>query len=421
MSATDATREARAKEIAVRSRLTCKDGVWNVPSQQTMHPSYQVRLDPDSCTCDDFTLRQKPCKHILAVRILVQQDTAPEPEFTKEDIAALKRPTYPQQWPEYNAAQTNERRHFMALLADLCQGIPEPERKPGKGRPPIPLRDLIYSACFKVYSLKSARRFNGELEEAHAQGYISRVPHFNSVLNCLENPDVTPILVSLVERSALPLRAVETEFAFDSSGFSVCKFIKWYDEKYTERSGRDWVKVHIACGVKTNVVTAVRILDRDAGDSTQFRPLLATTAENFQVEAASADKAYSGRENIEAVTALGGFPAIAFKSNATGEVGGDFGKLFFYYCMNREDFLKTYHQRSNVESTFSMVKRKFGDSVRAKTDTAMKNEALAKFVCHNICCVIASWYELGINPDFLSAWGCTENEAVAQILPFKRY
>jgi hypothetical protein len=47
-----------------------------------------------------------------------------------------------------------------------------------------------------------------------------------------------------------------------------------------------------------------------------------------------------------------------------------------------------------------MVKRKFGDALRSKTDTAMRNEALAKFVCHNVCCLISAMYELGIDPRF---------------------
>ena len=48
-----------------------------------------------------------------------------------------------------------------------------------------------------------------------------------------------------------------------------------------------------------------------------------------------------------------------------------------------------------------MIKRKFGDSLRAKSDLAMKNETLAKFVCHNICCVVSAIYERGIEPTFL--------------------
>jgi len=30
------------------------------------------------------------------------------------------------------------------------------------------------------------------------------------------------------------------------------------------------------------------------------------------------------------------------------------------------------------------MKRKFGDSLRSRTDVAMVNEALAKIVCHNL-------------------------------------
>ena len=47
-----------------------------------------------------------------------------------------------------------------------------------------------------------------------------------------------------------------------------------------------------------------------------------------------------------------------------------------------------------------MCKAKFGDSLRSKNDVAMKNETLAKFVCHNVCCVIQAMHELGTSPDF---------------------
>ena len=47
-----------------------------------------------------------------------------------------------------------------------------------------------------------------------------------------------------------------------------------------------------------------------------------------------------------------------------------------------------------------MIKRKFGDSLRSKTDTAMVNEALAKVLCHNLVVLIHEMYELGIDPVF---------------------
>ena len=76
--------------------------------------------------------------------------------------------------------------------------------------------------------------------------------------------------------------------------------------------------------------------------------------------------------------------------------------MFHFYSLNRDDYLQHYHQRSNVETTFSMIKAKFGDSLRSKTDRAMVNEALCKILCHNICCLIQSAYELGVEAMF---WG----------------
>ena len=43
-----------------------------------------------------------------------------------------------------------------------------------------------------------------------------------------------------------------------------------------------------------------------------------------------------------------------------------------------------------------MIKMKFGGAVRSKTPTAQVNEVLAKILCHNICVLIQSFYELGI-------------------------
>ena len=116
-----------------------------------------------------------------------------------------------------------------------------------------------------------------------------------------------------------------------------------------------------------------------------------TTAKNFTVKAVSADKAYLSHDNLGLVAALGGAAYVPFKSNSSaGEEGSLWERLYHYYQFRREEFPKHYHQRSNVESTFSAVKRKFGEAVRAKTEVAMKNEALAKLVCHNITTVIGA-------------------------------
>jgi transposase len=133
--------------------------------------------------------------------------------------------------------------------------------------------------------------------------------------------------------------------------------------------------------------------------------LLTTTAKTFTVKELCADLAYPSEDNFQAIAASGASPLIPFKSNATGGRGGMYAKAFHYFSANREAFLARYHQRSNVESTFSMIKRKFGDAVRSKTTVAMRNEVLCKILCHNIACLISAIYELGLTPVF-----CGQND-----------
>ncbi len=59
-----------------------------------------------------------------------------------------------------------------------------------------------------------------------------------------------------------------------------------------------------------------------------------------------------------------------------------------------------YHRRSNIETAYSMIKGKFGSSLRSKSDTGKINEALCKVLAHNICVLVQATHELGIEPAF---------------------
>ncbi len=390
-------RELKALEIAARAKIAYHRGFWMVPSQSTTG-TYQVSIGANpSCTCEDFALRQLPCKHVIAARFVSERDHGGEAKQSIVDELP-KKPTYKQNWPAYNAAQSVEKERLQELLFDLLRGVPEPEKTTG-GRKPHTVRNSIFAMVFKVYGTLGSRRFSTDLRDAHAKGHLSAPVPGLKVNLFMENPDDTPILKQLIAQSALPLKGVEKDFAIDSSGFSASRFERWFDHKYgITRQRCMWVKCHIACGVKTNVVTAVRIRDKDAADSPQFVPLVKETSKSFSIGEVSADKAYASVENFEAVAECGGTGFIAFKSNNTGAAGGLFQKMFHYFQFKQDEYMQHYHKRSNVETTFSMVKRKFGDSVRSKNDAAMENEVLCKLLCHNLCVLIQEQHELGIEP-----------------------
>jgi transposase len=397
-------REQRGMRIAATCKLTKNGQVWLVPSQSG-HGRYTVSPDPESlhCSCPDHETRGLKCKHLFAVEFAMKREQHDDGSTTVTKTVTvtetINKPTYPQDWPAYNAAQTHEKEKFQALLYDLCQGLDE--LPASKGHPRLSFSDAVFSACFKVYSSMSARRFMSDLRDAHAKGYLHTVPHFNSILNYLDNPILTTILRALITESSLPLKTVEAVFAVDSSGFTTSRFIRWFDHKYgVVRQQHEWVKVHLMCGVKTNVVTAVEIREKDASDTKLLPDLVHTTAANFDMREVSTDKGYSSVNNTNVIAGYGATPYIAFKSIHSGAAGGLWEKMFHYFAFNRQEFLGHYHKRSNVESTFSMIKAKFRDHVRSKTDVAMANEVLCKILCHNICCVIQAMYELVIEPTF---------------------
>jgi len=322
-----------------------------------------------------------------------------------------KKTTYKQNWPVYNACQMSEKDRFQELLVDLLAGIDEPEQ-PKTGRRRTAMKDQIFAACLKVFTGFSSRRFACDLKEAHERGHLSHLMHSVSVCAFLESELMTPILMQLVERSAQPLAAIETTFAPDSTGFSTSRFIRWYDEKYgMERSGREFCKAHAMVGTKTNVATAVVIEGQYAADSPQLPALVERTVANgFKLGDVPCDKAYLSHDNLELIAKHGGTAIIPFKSNSKpGEAGTLWEKMYGYFMMNRTEFMGRYHQRSNAETAFSMVKAKFRDHVRSKTDVAMKNEVLCKFLCHNIVVVHQAVAELGID---ISAW---QSSQVARI------
>lgn len=400
-------RQDRGLEIAACSNITKKGDVWVVPSQ-TGSGKYVVSVAEQNhfCNCPDFELRGQDCKHVFAVLYVLKREQHADGSTTETlTITKTKRPTFGQKWTEYNQAQVSEKDMFQKLLRSLCDSVKEPSVKPGRGRPRIPMSDCVFMSAFKVYSTVSQRRFMCDLDDATQLGYLERTPHFNAISSSLEDEAMTPVLLKLIQLSSLPLKEVETDFAVDATGFMSSKFVRWFDHKYGKtRQEHTWVKLHAACGVKTNVITAVEIREKNTNDCPLLPDLINRTAENFTVSEVSADKQYASETNFQAINALGADGFIPFRSNTTGERSGElFRKAFFFFNLYREDFLKAYHKRSNVESTFSMIKRKFGDSVRSKTTIAMSNEVYCKVLAHNICCLISAFFELGIEPTFLNA------------------
>ena len=399
----DAGRQQRGLAIAALVPVTKTPVGYKVPSQSNAG-SYIVSMDDEPyCSCPDFEKRGRACKHIVAVEFIIQREERPDGLVVETHTARV---TYKQDWAAYNAAQEHEREHFVRLLRDLCDTIEQPEGK-GNGRPRLPLSDLVFAAGLKVYNTTSTRRSMTDIRDARANGLLDCSPSTAAIWRCMEDPALAPVLTGLIEASAAPLAAVEQDFAVDGTGFGSNTYSRWYSHKWKRPiSEVQWVKAHAMCGVKTNIITAAAATAHDSHDSPFLAPFTAKTAERFTIAEVSGDKAYLSRANLHAVEAVGGTALIPFKVNSTARQGSHhkrdslWERAFHYFHFHRSEFLDRYHKRSNIETTFSMVKAKFGPAVRSKNPAAQVNEVLLKFLCHNIVVLVAAFYELGIAPVF---------------------
>ena len=209
----------------------------------------------------------------------------------------------------------------------------------------------------------------------------------------------------LITISALPLKQVEEKFAVDSTGFGTQRFDRWVDIKYRLKSplGK-YKKAHVTCGVKTNIITSLQVTNGNVNDTKMFEPLVKDTVEHFNVKEISADKAYSSRANMDLVDNLGAMPFIPFKKNTTGKAKGSptWARMYQMFAENYLEFAEHYHKRSNVESCFAMIKKKFGDSCRLRSDRSQNNEIRCKVLSHNLVVLIHEIFELKIEVDFTS-------------------
>jgi len=315
-----------------------------------------------------------------------------------------ERISYPQDWHNYNQYQTSEKLTFYKILNESVDSLVIDEKVGQRGRPFHLARDIIKCCCVKIFCGFSSRRTISELKLFQKLGYLRKVPSYNSLIDYFNNPEMEKCLTILYRMLALPLKNIEKKFSIDATGFSTSVKTDWVAVRFGKETcnWRDWKKLHIVCGVNSNIIVSASITKGYAHDSPEFNGLVTETSKNFKIDELSGDPAYLSKKNVDLVYKLGGIPYILPKSNTTGKpwINPNWKRMIKFWKEHKEEFLKHYHLRSNVESTFSMMKRKFSDHLRSKKDQAQRNELLCIIICHNLSVLVSGIFELGIDLNF---------------------
>ena len=310
---------------------------------------------------------------------------------------------YTQDWVAYDRAKCNEDVLFKRLLAELLHLTLEEKQNTGAGRPSYSQRDRIFGMCVKEYYKADNRKAISVLKELKNLNLVYKVPCHKSLSNFYNDSALSTVLDKLILLSALPLAKLESTGAIDATGFSTSRYECWNEYKWGQHSGKEriWRKLHAMVGCKTNVFLSAKVTEKNVADVRMLQDVVGVNTKYFRMEDFTADKAYSSRAVFKFIEKLGMTPYIPFKKNAKGDPKGVriWREMFDHFHTSPDEFNNAYHQRSNVETSFHMLKARFGSQLKTKHFTANVNEIKARVLCCNITILIQEAFESGINLD----------------------
>lgn len=164
--------------------------------------------------------------------------------------------------------------------------------------------------------------------------------------------------------------------AIDSSGFDTSYMSYHYANVWNRRDKRKYrryLKVSIAIDTDSQYILSEKIRLGPRNDNIDFVSVMKKVNCDFVV----ADKGYDSRKNRYFVLReMKAYPHIPRRitSGATYEKAGV--KIKFNE--------KIYHQRSKVETVFSVIKRKYGSYALGRSFDTKKKEVIIKMIAYNI-------------------------------------
>lgn len=308
---------------------------------------------------------------------------------------------YTQNWKAYDKAKTNEDFLFKRLLEELVFfAVDEDTIK--LGRTGYSTKEKILILCMKAFYNSNLRKTQSILKEN--KNGIMKIPSYKTISNFYSDSRLNKILDELIIISAIPVALLEETGAIDSTGFSTSRFARWHKYKWGKKTGKEqkWVKLHACTGCKTNIFLSVRITKKNVNDTKMFEEVIGNSTRYFNMNDFVGDKAYSSKKNLEFINKLGLNPYIPFKKNVTGKARGSpvWRQVYLEFINNHENYMKHYHKRSNVETNFAMLKKRFGDNCTTHSIKNQEVELKIKVLCHNICVLIQETFENDIEIDF---------------------
>jgi transposase len=323
-------------------------------------------------------------------------------------------------WAKYDSAQIREMANYLNNLRDIVdeadnrirsRTIPE---KRGPGKPETNPADIAKMLLLQTYTESPNRVAEGLLLLFQEKLGISRHFSYKTIERGYDREKVNEILDEVVAITNECVENEEKTCSFDGTGLSASNKENYADKRQKQNSKKNQKKSKpsnddqsddsfpitnltsnrgfsycvMGIGVQYKLISGISVSpDHSVGETTMFPEAYFQTLQSYpNLENVLGDGIYASRWITDLVSKTHLTPYFLPKSNVTFQSKGFTGwyDMLFSLWDDPQRWLEQYHMRSISETVNSMVKCRFGATLRKKLDPRKATETKLKFVAHDI-------------------------------------